>query len=723
MRRMSLFLTLLMVLAPMTAMVPALEESTPKLESYEATDGWGESLGWDDIEYEGFDWSVLPFRGVSDWKENGIANFSDSVEDLDVAIGPDQVVKACGYNADTQDLEVYTLMPDGTTSRATVDSTGDVGRGCSIIVDYRGFSRVAYLDTDASALKVVRENDFTPVTGDDWLVRTLVNDVTITTAPEIAIYSNGSIAIAYRNADTGGLDLMRYTGSWWRHTEMVSGGAGADMVLNIDVNDVLHLSFVDTINERVAVISLDGDSRSFSVVDEGEGLGQPLGHYLDATTRAQLVYGIENGTGLRIVRDLTGRDDGRISPDPLLVLETSESTDFGTGANANGDFNADGFSDLIYGEPGASNDTGAVHLHYGSVDGYTSTPDLTLTGLHEGARFGASLAMVGDADGNGYDDILVGAPNQNNDTGNSTGAIQLFTGFATGLNSNPIWMTSGDTTDGLFGSHVEAAGDVNGDGYADFMVSEMGWEGADEGLGRVHVYLGNSTLESESTTIVGHVDDLILGYAILGVGDANADGFDDIVIGSSMEPTAVSGRGQTQVHHGSIDGISSTANQTWSMMVQWTLFGNSLSALGDVNGDGYDDLAISEMNEDKLWIFHGSSSGYPTNPTTLMDTSNGWGWNIQTAGDINDDQIDDFLIGNIQGELELVPGTNDTNLVDSTADFYTRNEGANSQIGRILSAGGDADRDGTHEFLYASTTRMHDGMTPGGSIVIMETRN
>ena len=723
MRRMSLFLTLLMVLAPMASMIPVLEESTPKLESYEATDGWGESLAYDEIQYDGIDWEVMPTRGVNNWVQSAISNFSDSVEELDVAIGPDQVVKACGYNTATHDLEVYTMLPDGTASRAIVDSAGDVGRGCSIIVDYRGFSRVAYLDSDASSLKVVRENDFTPALGDDWLVRTLVNDVTITSAPEIAIYSNGSIAIAYRDADTGGLHLMRYTGSWWRHTDMVGSGAAEDIVLNIDVNDVLHLSFVDSINERVAVISLDGDVRTFSVVDEGEGIGQPLGHYLDATTRAQLVYGIENGTGLRIVRDLTGRDDSRISPDPILVLESSESTEFGTGANANGDYNADGYSDLIYGEPGADNDTGAIYIHYGTVDGYASTPDLTFLGQHDGARFGASLAMVGDVDGNGYDDILVGAPNQYNDTGNSTGAVQLYSGFATGLNPTPIWMANGNTIGGLFGSLVEPAGDVNNDGYADFMVSEMGWEGQDQGLGRVHVYLGNSTVDYNSTVIVGHESLLILGYAILGVGDANGDGFDDIVIGSSKDQNILSGRGRTQVHHGSIDGISTSANQTWSMMDQWTLFGNSLSALGDINGDGYDDLAISEIVVNKLWIFHGTSSGYPASPAVHMDITDGWGWNIQTAGDVNDDGIGDFFIGNVQGEIELVPGTNDSNLVDSTADFYTRNEGVNSRLGRILSVGGDADRDGTHEFLYASTTRMNDGITTGGSIVIMETRD
>ena len=88
---MSLFLTLLMVLAPMTTLIPALEESSSKLESYEATNGWGESLAYEVIEYDGIDWEVMPTRGVNTWIGNAISSFSDSVDDLDVAIGPDQV--------------------------------------------------------------------------------------------------------------------------------------------------------------------------------------------------------------------------------------------------------------------------------------------------------------------------------------------------------------------------------------------------------------------------------------------------------------------------------------------------------------------------------------------------------------------------------------------------------------------------------------------------------
>ncbi|MDP6900003.1 MAG: hypothetical protein QGF94_04120, partial [Candidatus Thalassarchaeaceae archaeon] len=727
MRRMSLFLTLLMVIAPMTAMMTALDDTSPRQESYTATDGWGESLAYDNINQEGLSWSVLPFRGVSDWAQSEVANFSDSVEEVDVAIGPDQVIKACGYNADTQSLDVFTLSPDGTTTQTTVDSTGNVGRGCSIIIDYRGFARVAYLDVDASSLKIVRENDYTPATGDDWLLRTLVNDVNITSAPDVAIYSNGSIAIAYRDADTGGIHLMRFTGSWWRHTELVSQGAAEDMVLNIDVNDILHLSFVDTINERVAVISLDQDERTFSVVDEGVGIGQPLGHHLDATTRAQLVYGIDNGTGLRIVRDLSGRDDGRISPTPLAIIESNESTEFGTGADATGDYNSDGYSDLVYGEPGAGNDTGAIHVHYGGINGYSSTPDVSIMGTHPDARFGASLALVDDVNGDGYDDLLVGAPGEQDSSLNFTGAVHLFTGFPTGLSSTATWTKFGDTNDGQFGSRVAAAGDVDGNGFADVIVSEIGWVGMDNGKGRVHIFYGDTIISPISTTIVGHEDDLNLGWSITGVGDANGDGYADIVIGSSRAQIDVSGRGRAQAHYGGLTGINSTANRVWSMDTQWTLFGHTVNELGDIDNDGFDDLAVSEIFNNSVWIFRGGASGFSQNPYHILSGSNQMGYSMVPGGDVNDDGIQDYLVGtpgsgSSGGTMKLFPGTNSTEIFEATSPFYTATGASNQHLGRILSSGGDADRDGTHEFLYASTTSNSDG-NPGGSIIIVETRD
>ncbi|MEE2812073.1 MAG: hypothetical protein VX320_02530 [Candidatus Thermoplasmatota archaeon] len=705
--------------------VDELEPTEEKEHAVTLTSGWGDSLAGTTLTNDGLDWEVLPQRGVDDWIHTELAGLADGLEDIDVAIAPDQTVKACGYNANNGTLEVFTLSSSGSTTREVVDSSGNVGKGCAIVIDYRGFVRIAYLDVDASALKIVRENDWTPLQDDDWLIRTLVNDVNITTPPEISIYSNGSIAIAYRDADTGGLHLMRFTGSWWRHTLIREAGVAPDFVLNIDVDDILHLSFFDTIYNRVAVISLDGDDSTFSVVDVGEDIGQPIGHHLDATGRAQLVYGIENGTGLRIVRDLTGRDDGRIAPEPYFVLESTNTTGFGTDADATGDYNNDGYSDLIYGEPGASNDTGAVHVHYGSVNGYNTVPDLTLVGSHSGARFGATLAPAGDVNGDGYGDIVVGAPSENNQSGTPTGAVHLFTGFPSGISSSSSWTYYGDTNGGLFGARVEAAGDVDQDGYADLAISELSWVGTDNGKGRVHVLYGNTSQFDRTMTIDGHKDDLIFGWSILGAGDSNGDGFDDLVIGSSDDQTEISGRGSVQVHHGNSSGLETTPSRVWTMSTQWTLFGHTLNSIGDINNDGYPDFSASELfnNSATVWVFQGGPDGFGQNPYTILTGSNEYGYSMHSAGDVNDDGIQDFLIGYTSGngEFKLQLGTNTTNLHESDS-IFSDSGGANQRLGKIISSGGDADRDGMHELLYASSTSTSDG-TPGGSIIIIETRD
>ena len=127
------------------------------------------------------------------------------------------------------------------------------------------------------------------------------------------------------------------------------------------------------------------------------------------------------------------------------------------------------------------------------------------------------------------------------------------------------------------------------------LVAELGWSNEDNDKGRVHVIEGGSTIQGISTTITGDTPNVILGYAFAGIGDANGDGFDDIAIGSSDDVTAVSGRGQAQIHLGSANGISDIANTTWSRIDQWTLFGHSINALGDVNDDGYAAVSYTHL--------------------------------------------------------------------------------------------------------------------------------
>ena len=187
----------------------------------------------------------------------------------------------------------------------------------------------------------------------------------------------------------------------------------------------------------------------------------------------------------------------------------------------------------------------------------------------------------------------------------------------------------------------------------------------------MHVIEGGSTIQGISTTITGDTPNVILGYAIAGIGDANGDGFDDIAIGSSDDVTAVSGRGQAQIHLGSANGISDIANTTWSRIDQWTLFGHSISALGDVNDDGYADIAISEFGRFQgalIWVYHGSASGFSSQADYSMTSENSWGLNIQPAGDINDDGTVDFLIGDGQGRTEILKGQHSGDFVDRNAD-------------------------------------------------------
>ena len=138
--------------------VDELEPTEEKEHAVSLTSGWGDSLAGTTLTHDGLDWTVGPHRGVGEWVHTEIAGLADGLEDIDVAIAPDQTVKACGYNANNGTLEVFTLSSSGTTTREVVDSSGNVGKGCAIVIDYRGFVRIAYLDVDASALKIVREN-------------------------------------------------------------------------------------------------------------------------------------------------------------------------------------------------------------------------------------------------------------------------------------------------------------------------------------------------------------------------------------------------------------------------------------------------------------------------------------------------------------------------------------------------------------------------------------
>ena len=218
-----------------------------------------------------------------------------------------------------------------------------------------------------------------------------------------------------------------------------------------------------------------------------------------------------------------------------------------------GDINGDGKDDLLisaYRADAASDaiNSGVQYVVFGksksdfdssfTLKDLDGTDGFRLNGPNTNDYSGWSVSTAGDMNNDGYDDIIIGIPERTNT--DKPGAFVYFGksgGFTKEVELDTLNGSNGFKILGTPGNHlgwsVSNAGDINGDGYQDLIVSEMGWEGPDVGLGRVHIYHGNATLESDPTTINGTADNVILGYSILGVGDANGDGFDDIVIGSS----------------------------------------------------------------------------------------------------------------------------------------------------------------------------------------------
>lgn len=323
----------------------------------------------------------------------------------------------------------------------------------------------------------------------------------------------------------------------------------------------------------------------------------------------------------------------------------------GSGLARVGDLDGDGFGDIAVGIPGAANGSGRVLLVAGSPAGLSAIATSTLLSVEgAGAAFGASLAFLGDVDGDGVGDLAVGAPRHSNSEPEE-GRVYVFRDSPNGFDMELFWTMETNTPGQRFGSRVAAAGDFDGDGRSDLWVVTA----PASGPAAIYLYRGSGpSLETTPTWTTP-------GLTVAGAGDVDGDNRDDVVIG---DPTADNNSGRCDLWLGTSNGLpAEQPSRTWRGGPGERL-GASVAMVGDLDGDGLADFVCGASGANggagKLVVIFGDATKSPMDLGGNLFAVRELGTAVAPAGDVNADGLADLLIGadgNGDGEVLVLAGS------------------------------------------------------------------
>lgn len=428
---------------------------------------------------------------------------------------------------------------------------------------------------------------------------------------------------------------------------------------------------------------------------------------------------------------------GRVDSYANVLLAGSAVQPVGSDMAIVPDMNGDGYDELAVGASAPNR----VYVVPGGPDGWglnlrlASTPTIIVyTGDNAGDLAGYTVAGVGDVNGDGFGDMLVGAP-FNDIGGSNTGAVYVVLGSATLTSTNlgtfPIII--GEAANDEAGRTIGPAGDVNGDGYQDMLVGVMGQDAAATNAGAVYLILGAGTISNASLAskikYTGEATNDYAGSSVDSLGDMNGDGYMDFVVGAPQNDDGVSQGGAAYV----VLGSATPANASLSTQVQYSSnvsfnsAGQEVAGAGDFNGDGYADVMISASGTTPgVYLVLGSATPVGALLSGMVFYSGAHGTNILTqakylaqAGDINADGFGDVLIGSEgdgfnTGSVYVAYGT--ANPVNTTLSSLTKWSGAaaGDLFGFAVKGNGDTNGDGLADVLVAALSNDEGGSNAGG---------
>jgi len=446
-------------------------------------------------------------------------------------------------------------------------------------------------------------------------------------------------------------------------------------------------------------------------------------------------------------------------------LGEAERDNSGCSINGVGDINGDNFDDFLVGafrNDEGGEESGQAYLFYGKATGWTKdfsleNADASFIGETAGDQAGHVVAGGGDINNDGYDDFLISSPH--NPLGSSENG-KLYIIF--GKESN--WLMDTNLTDvnasilsDTYDSNFDIAiiSDVNGDEYDDILIGVPYYYESLYQIGKVYLFFGNDSgwshnidINNANASFIGKYYNDQVGNSVAGIGDVNGDTIGDFIIGSQYSDGDGTNEGQVYLIFGKSSGWEQNVNLTHANVTftgehDYDLAGSSISGVGDINGDTYNDFVIGAYQNDETgseagqsYLILGKSEWNSNYNLSSVDASflgeesyAKSGRFLSGVGDINNDNYHDFIIGlsgygsggTTRGKAYLILGkpsgwSMDTNLATIGVSFI--GEGISESKISAVAGGGDINHDGYDDMLFGAIESSESAIYAGQTYLI-----